>query len=175
MFTLSPASNILLNYATSDTPIKFSQCHQDIGIIVNEKLSWSKHYNYISLKAYTELTSPDTLILSPSAPVYIKTNLYIMLVRIQLTYCSQLWRPRLIKDIKCINRVQHRATKFFPQNYSSNYKVRPLSLELLPLMYWLELRIFFTSSETNLTTCSFKILCTLFILTPGPQQESNCR
>ena len=78
--------------------------------------------------------------ISLSVPVNIKKHLYIMLVRSQLTYCSQLWRPRLIKDIKCLERVQRRATKFLLQDYSSDYKTRLLSLKLLPLMYWLELQ-----------------------------------
>ena len=79
--------------------------------------------------------------ISPSAPVHIRTHLYIMLVRSQLTYCSQLWQPRLIMDIKCLERVQHRASKFLLEDYSSDYKTRLLSLKLFPLMYWLELQI----------------------------------
>lgn len=138
-FSLSPASITLPNYAILDTPIKFSQCHQDLGIMVDEKLSWTKHYNHISLKAYRTLHLIRRSI-SPSAPVNIKKHLYIMLVRSQLTYCSQLWRPRLIKDIKCLERVQRRATKFVLQDYSSDYKTRLLSLKLLPLMYWFELQ-----------------------------------
>ena len=114
-------------------------CHQDLGIMVDEKLSWTKHYNHISLKAYRTLHLIRRSI-SPSAPVNIKKHLYIMLVRSQLTYCSQLWRPRLIKDIKCLERVQRRATKFVLQDYPSDYKTRLLSLKLLPLMYWFELQ-----------------------------------
>ena len=110
-----------------------------IGIIVDEKLYWSKHHNHISLKTYHSLHLIHRSI-SPSAPIYIKTQLYIILVRSQLTYCSQLWRPHLIKDIKSLKRVQCRATKFFLQGYSSDYRTRLLSLKLLPLMYWLELQ-----------------------------------
>ena len=63
-----------------------------------------------------------------------------MLVRSQLTYCSQLWRHHLIKVNKWLKRVQHRATNFLLQDYSSDYKTRLLSLKLLHLMYWLELQ-----------------------------------
>ena len=142
-FSLSPPSITLPNYAILiwylNTPIKFSQCHQDLGIMVDENLSWTKHYNHIRLKAYRTLHLIRRSI-SPSAPVNIKKRLYMMLVRSQLTYCSQLWQPRLIKDIKCLERVQRRATKFLLQYYSSDCKTRLLSLKLLPLMYWFELQ-----------------------------------
>ena len=103
------------------------------------KISESKHNNRISLKAYCSLHLICRSI-SPSAPIYIKTHLYIMLVRSQLTYCSQLWQPRLIKDIKCLKRVHRRDTKFVLQDHSSDYKTRLISLKLLPLMYRLELQ-----------------------------------
>ena len=36
-----------------------------------------------------------------------KKNLYIMLIRSQLTYASQIWRPHLTKDILALERVLH--------------------------------------------------------------------
>ena len=73
----------------------------------------------------------------PQPPLYI-FHLYLSLVR-KLTYCSQLRRPYLIKDIISLERVQRTATKFV-LNDSSNYKARLISLKLLPLMYWFELQ-----------------------------------
>ncbi len=61
------------------------------------------------------------------------------LVRSQLTYCWQLWRPRLIKDIENLERIQRRATKYIVGNNLKDYKSR-LSTHLLPLMHWLELQ-----------------------------------
>ena len=48
---------------------------------------------------------------SPSTPVSTKKQLYIALVRSQLSYCSPIWRPHLIKDIVSLERIQRRATK----------------------------------------------------------------
>ena len=70
----------------------------------------------------------------------IQLNLYFSLVQSKFMYCSQLWRPRLIKDITCLERVQRRATKFVLNDFTSNYKSRLTSLNLFPLTYWLEIQ-----------------------------------
>ena len=128
------SSYILLN-----SQVKFAQTHCDLGIMVDERLTWSKHYNYISQKAYHSLHLLFRTIDS-TASVSLKKHLYLELVRSQFVYCSQLWRPRLIKDIKSIERIQRRATKFILHDYTSEYKSRLISLHILPLMYWLELQ-----------------------------------
>ena len=64
----------------------------------------------------------------------------LSLVRSKLSYCSQLWRPRLMEDIICLEKIQRRATKFICNDFPSDYKSRLSLLHLLPLMYWLELQ-----------------------------------
>ena len=70
-----------------------------------------------------------------------------------------IWRPNLIKDIKCLETVQRRATKFILSDYSSDYRVRLLSLNLLPLIMQLELYdlVFFIKSLKH-PSDSFNIL-----------------
>ena len=65
--------------------------------------------------------------------VYARKQLYLMLVRSQLLYCSQLWRPILLKDIVTLERLQRRASKFILNDYTSSYKSRLIQLSLLPL------------------------------------------
>ena len=60
-------------------------------------------------------------------------------MRSQLLYCSQLWRPQLIKDIQRLERIQCRATKYILNNYDLSYKQRLEQLHILPLMYTYEL------------------------------------
>ena len=79
------------------------------------------------------------LSLPPHASINLKRQLYLSLVRSYLTYCSQLWRPRLIRDIENLERIQRRATKYIIGNNQMDYKSRLLSAHLLPLMHWLEL------------------------------------
>jgi hypothetical protein len=74
-----------------------------------------------------------------------KRVLYITLVRSKLLYCSPIWRPHLLRDIKALENVQRRATKFILNNYVSNYRLRLLDLHLCSfnltnvLLLWLGL------------------------------------
>ena len=53
-----------------------------------------------------------------------------------ILYCSQLWRPQLIKDINMLERMQRREMKNVVLNdYTSSYKSRLQQLQMLPLMY----------------------------------------
>ena len=67
-----------------------------------------------------------------------KKILYITLIRSQLTYCSQLWNPYLIKDTITLEKIQRQATKFILKDYDTDYRTRLLKLDLLPLMYTLD-------------------------------------
>ena len=106
---------------------------------MSSNLSWSEHYDHICLKAYRVFNMIRRTI-PANTPTTLKKRLYLAMVKSQLTYCSQLWRPRLIKDINRLENVQRRATKYILQDYTSDYKTRLLSLELLPLMLWFELQ-----------------------------------
>jgi len=51
---------------------------------------------------------------------------YLSLVRSQLLYCSQVWRPSLVKEVKIIEDVQRCATKFILNDFTSDYRTRLL-------------------------------------------------
>ena len=92
-------------YTLDGATITAANTQRDLGIIVNSDLSWTDHLNHICLKAYRSLNLIRRT-LSTSSPVSLKKRLYISLVHSHLSYCSQLWRPHLIKDITNIERVQ---------------------------------------------------------------------
>ena len=77
-----------------------------------------------------------------------RKRLYISLVRSQILYCSQVWRPYLIKNINMLERIQRRATKRILNDYQSSYRSRLVTLHLLPLMYVYEMNdiMFFIKS-----------------------------
>ena len=60
-------------------------------------------------------------------------------MRSKLIYCSQIWRPHFLKDIITLEKIQRRATKYLLNDFSSSYKSRLLSLNILPLMMQLEM------------------------------------
>ena len=138
-FSLSPKTPLPSVYKVDETMIPFLPCHRDLGIVASNDLSWSNHYDLICSKAYRTLHLIRRSI-SNSSSVATRRQLYLSLVKSKLSYCSQLWRPRLIKDIRNFERIQRRATKFILQDYSLDYKTRLLSLNLLPLMHWYELQ-----------------------------------
>ena len=75
-----------------------------------------------------------------SLQISLLRNCYTCL-RSQITYGSPIWRPSLIKDIKFIEQIQRRATKFILNDYHSDYYNRLIKLQILPLMYMFELAI----------------------------------
>ena len=94
--------------------------HKDLGVTFSIYLHWTEHYNTIIAKAYLTLglLRHTFNVNSISA----KKQLCISFVRSQLLYCSQLWRPQLLKDIFILERVQRRATKYILNDYQLSYK-----------------------------------------------------
>lgn len=60
-------------------------------------------------------------------------GLYKSLVRPHLEYCVQSWRPHLMKDIKLLEKVQHRATKMITGFQNMSYEERLSRLRLTTL------------------------------------------
>ena len=65
--------------------------------------------------------------------------LYLSLVRSRLLYCSPIWHPHLLTDIRALENVQRRATKFILNDHLTDYRQRLVSLNLLPLMMIFEI------------------------------------
>ena len=114
-------------YSIEGKPIQSTNVHCDLGSIMSSNLSWSGHYDHICSRAYFSLYLIRRSFSVALAPFLKK-----------LCYCSQVWRPRLIKDIATLERLQRRAMKYILHDYVTDYKTRLTSLQLLPLMYWLD-------------------------------------
>ena len=82
-------SKISTSYTMFDTSISHIDCHKDLGLVLSEDLSWSKHYNFITARAYKVLGLIRCTFSSSHCPST-GLKLYVSLVRLQLFYCSQL-------------------------------------------------------------------------------------
>ena len=127
------------SFTSNGVVIKKSTTYKDLGIQVENSLTWSNHVRHLCSKAYGALHTIRRTIPWTSS-VVLRKRLFLTLVRSYFGHCSQLWRPQLFKDISALERVQRRATKFILYNASENYKARLRLLHLLPLSLWLELR-----------------------------------
>ncbi len=103
-----------------------------------------------------------------------KRNLYLALVRSHLSYCSQLWRPLLFKNIAKLEQIQRRATKYILCDYSDSYKQRLTTLGMLPLMHWLELMdLLFLVKNLKQPQDNFNILDNVRFVTSSSRLGSN--
>ena len=100
---------------------------------MSSNLLWRPHYHFIIPKAY-KLLGLLRRIFSSVDHVSAKRSLYLSFIRSQLLYCSPLWHPHLMVDIKSLETVQRRATRFIVSDASMNYRDRLLCLNMLPLM-----------------------------------------
>ena len=114
---LSFKSKFNTTYTMSDTCMPRMDSHKDLGIILSEDLSWGKHYKSITARAYKVLGLIRRIFL-PSHSTSTIVKLYVSLVRSQLFYCTQIWRPHLMKDILSIEQVQRHATKYILNDYT---------------------------------------------------------
>ncbi len=125
-------------YFINERPISSSNQQNDLGIMTSSNLSWSHHASKITYKAYKILGLLHRTFCSTNN-VPAKKRLYISLVRSQLLYGSQIWRPLQLKDMKPIESLQRRATKYILNDYTSDYRSRLIKLQLLPLSMLLDL------------------------------------
>ena len=110
-------------YLINELPISATDKQRDLGIIISSDLSWSYHISKIVSKAYKILSLLRRTFCS-SNDTTTKKRLYISLVRSQLMYGSQIWRPLLVKDMKPIESLQRRATKYILNDFTSSYRSR---------------------------------------------------
>ena len=104
-------------------------CHQykDLGILMSGDLSWTSYISSITNQAYKKLGLFCRSLCSGDS-VSTKRMLYLSLVR--SNFCIV---HRFGKEIKTIEDVQCRATKFILNDYITDYRTRLLKLHILPL------------------------------------------
>ena len=118
--------------------------HPDLGVVVSSDLQWKSHYLFILPKSYKILGLLRRVFSSVNC-VRAKKVLYLSLVRSKLLYCSPIWRPHLLSDVRALGKCAEKSYKFNLNDSLSNYCLRLMNLNLLPLMMVFEMNdiIFF--------------------------------
>ena len=87
-------------YTMSNVEIVQNSSIKDLGIIIYNDLSWSPHHRLIIAKSLGLIRWTFTTNLTEA-----KRRLY-SLVRSQVMYCLQIWRPYLVQDIILFEKIQ---------------------------------------------------------------------
>ncbi len=106
---------------------------KDIGVVVDEALSFQKHINEKVNKANSIMG-----LIRRSYDYLDEENFVLLfkaLVRPHLEYANAVWAPYKVKDIDIIENVQRRATKAIPSLKHLNYEERLKRLGLPTLVY----------------------------------------
>ena len=118
-------------YYISNTSLPQVTTFNDLGILIDDKLTFSAHIRSSTKKAYFKSILLSRFFLSRNPKLL--TAAFTSYVRPLLEYASPVWSPHLIKDIDAIEKVQRRFTKSFPNLRDLPYPIRIARLNIIPL------------------------------------------
>jgi hypothetical protein len=95
---------------------------RDLGVIIHKSMSVSRQCCEAAKKANRAVGQIKRTVTERSKEVIVP--LYKSLVRPQLEYCVEAWRPYLKKDISVLEKVQRRATKMIEGMHDLTYEER---------------------------------------------------
>ena len=96
-------------YQVSGTELRNVSNYKDLGVIIANDLTWTKHVNETVHKANKVLGLLKRTVGSKNKDIF--SILYKSLIRPILEYASPVWAPHLAKDIHEIEKVQRRASR----------------------------------------------------------------
>ena len=96
-------SPVSYNYHLNSKPVAVKTSHIDLGVMVTTDLQWKSHHLHMISKSY-KLVSLLRRVFSSVTCIRAKKVLYISLVRSRMLYCSPIWRPHLLTDIRALEK-----------------------------------------------------------------------
>ena len=131
------------DYYIKNEVIERTHTIRDLGIMLDAKLTFSEHIEYVANKAYAMLA----FVKRQSYKTFdtdIAKMLFYAFVRSHLEFACQVWSPFQTKYINAIESIQKQFVKFIHPNNSANdhtnpFKLRPYEdrcaeLNLVPLL-----------------------------------------
>ena len=94
------------------SPTLFCASNHNSNTSFTNSLSWSPQVKAVLKKAYGVLWMLKRVFPCTTTTTAVKRKLYLSLVIPIVSYCCQVWRPSLIKDIVALELLQRHATKY---------------------------------------------------------------
>ena len=104
---------------------------RDLGVLVTDDLTWSRHIGNMVSKAKSTLSWMFSVFKTRDRTIM--TTLYKSLVRSLLEYCCPLWNPSRVVDIQLIEGVQRTFTSRVGGLQDLNYWERLKELRMMSL------------------------------------------
>ncbi len=124
-------SNKGYEYEMDGKKLRSTTVERDLGILISNDSKQTEQCLKAANSANKILGMIKRNIKSRSKEVIVR--LYKALVRPHLEYCVQVWCPYLNKDIKCLEKVQRRATRMIAACRGKSYTDRLSYAELTTL------------------------------------------
>ena len=126
-------NNIQADIILANTPLPVVNSEEDLGVIFDDTLTFESHINKILKKANSMLYLLRRNFNFNDIKIF--KLLFTALVRSQIEYSMPVWYPYKISDIKQIESVQRKATKFLPSLKNIPYQQRLKILKLPSIQY----------------------------------------
>ena len=132
-------------YNINSEPIKCVTKVVDLGVVVTNDLKWSKQIMNCTANANRMLGFLERNC-THTTDVHCRRLCDWTPVRSHFLYARDIWAPQgSSHDLALLKGVQRRATKYILHEFNSSYAERLKQLKLLPVSYWLELKVSFCS------------------------------
>jgi hypothetical protein len=125
-------SPTIFDYTINGKSLERVHTFRDLGILIEENLSWNSHINNI-ISTANRVMGLIKRTVGNRAPVNVKLQLYISLVRSNLECNTQVWNGLTKCNRTKLERVQRAATRYILKYPNMNYTERLDKLKLLPL------------------------------------------
>ena len=118
-------------YKIGTTELKKVTEEKDLGVHITNDAKLSLQCTEAAKKATQALGFVKRTFSHFDCPSF--STLYKTYVRPHMEFAVQAWNPYLRKDIDCLEKIQHRATKLVPQLRNLDYEDRLKALNLTTL------------------------------------------
>ena len=127
------SSNPMTDYVFGNEPIPPSKLVKDLGVYISDDLKFNEHIAKTVAKAHRMCGLVFKSFSCRDHDFLVK--MFIVFVRPLLEYCTTVWSPQGLENIKKVERVQRRFTKRFPGLGEVSYikRLETLGLERLEL------------------------------------------